>query len=65
MAQTTAESDSDSGMGSPAEEMVIETPNTRNEPQGNTTIDSELNFKQGYSVAVQMWESLKHNVCKI
>lgn len=34
VAQTAAESDSDSGMGSPAEEMVTETINNREELPG-------------------------------
>lgn len=37
MAQTAPESDSDSGMGSPAEEMVTETANNREELQGEVT----------------------------
>lgn len=39
VARTATESDSDSGMGSPAEEMVVETANNREELPGNTTID--------------------------
>lgn len=37
MAQTAPESDSDSGMGSPAEEMVTETADNREELQGEVT----------------------------
>lgn len=37
MAQTAPESDSDSGMGSPAEEVVTETANNREELQGEVT----------------------------
>lgn len=37
VAQTAPESDSDSGMGSPAEEMVTETVNNREELQGDET----------------------------
>ncbi len=37
VAQTAAESDSDSGVGSPAEEMVTETVNNKEEPPGEVT----------------------------
>lgn len=37
VAQTAPESDSDSGMGSPAEEVVTETANNREELQGEVT----------------------------
>lgn len=37
MAQTATESDSDSGMGSPAEEMVTETANNKEELPGEVT----------------------------
>lgn len=37
MSQTTAESDSDSGMGSPAEEMVTVTANKREELPGDVS----------------------------
>lgn len=38
VAQTAAESDSDSGMGSPAKEIVTEAPNTREELPGAVAI---------------------------
>lgn len=37
VARTAAESDSDSGMGSPAEEMVTETDNNKEELPGEET----------------------------
>lgn len=57
MAQTATESDSDSGMGSPAEEMVIETANKREELPGEVTqqcmiIQPERDRAAGTTLAV-------------
>lgn len=43
VAQTAPESDSDSGMGSPAEEIVTETVNNREELRGDETTAKDNN----------------------